>query len=1003
MLACFDRLAKASSFPVVKNCWIHALALGLLATHSLFAGGFSVEQFAPKPGGLPKSVVRALLQTRDGYLWIGTPEGLARFDGVDFTVFDENNTPGLKSRDIVSLFEDSRSNLWVGTENGGVVLVKEGRVINLGVGKMRAACEDTNGAVWFYTDNGKLCRYREGSVDEWEVAARRRSICRALALDEAGLLWVGTDWSLTALGPITASASAGLGIAHETPTNELHRLDLLLSSKQGGYWRLADFRVQKWKGKRCEKDWPYPSTNSVPVAACEDLDGNLVIGTYGDGVYWFDAEGHATQIASGEGLSHDSVLAITVDREGSLWVGTSGGGLNRVKRKMFNVLDRTRGLTVQSVCEDGKGGLWIGFNGARVDYWSGASEEQYGLLASDVFVKTVLADSNKHVWAGVQRPTGSKLFQFQNSLTNFLPTPIGGSDISVLFEDRKRTLWVGSKFGLARLDERAFRVLTNAPGRMDVRALADDAEGNLWIGTEGKGVVRFHDGQFESFTRTNGLPSDDIRSLYMDTNSVLWVSTSSGLARHSNGKWITFSRPREGLLGDSLSYLVEDGQGYLWIASNFGLLRVKKQALNDFAEQRGTNVLCRLYGEAEGLPSDECTFGSQPAAIRAHDGKLWFPTIKGLAWLNPAQIKINTKPPPVLIESVAIDGELQNTNTLSARQPQAITIPPRKETLDIKFSSLNLAAPEKGHFKYRLKNHEKEWRDSPWNIRTAHYIRVPAGNYQFEVTACNEDGIWNDKGATLQVQVLPPFWNTWWFRTAAIICLVGIIVGSVHYVSTQRLQRQVAALRQQEALEKERARIARDLHDQLGANLTQVALLGELAESDKESPHEVEAHARQISQTARETTHSLDEIVWTVNPSNDTLDGLVNYVCKYAQEYLAVAGLKYRLEVPPHLPNTPISPELRHNVFLASKEAITNVVRHAHATSAAVRLKLDHGSFTFEIEDNGKGFSDSDANKGRNGLKNMRKRLEDVGGQFSMTSGSDGGTRVSLKAPLAST
>jgi len=230
--------------------------------------------------------------------------------------------------------------------------------------------------------------------------------------------------------------------------------------------------------------------------------------------------------------------------------------------------------------------------------------------------------------------------------------------------------------------------------------------------------------------------------------------------------------------------------------------------------------------------------------------------------------------------------------------------------------------------------------------------------------------------------------------------LLGMIVGSVHYISTQRLQRQLEGLRQQEAIEKERARIARDLHDQLGANLTQVALLGELAETDKNDPVEVESHARQISQTARDTTHALDEIVWTVNPSNDTLDGLVNYVCKYAQEYLALAGLRYRLEVPGQLPNQPISPELRHNMFLAAKEAVNNIVKHAHATSAWLRLRIDSKSFTLEIEDNGKGVAGLDQKTGRSGLRNMRKRMEDIGGQFSIAPGSEGGTLVSLTAPF---
>ena len=227
-----------------------------------------------------------------------------------------------------------------------------------------------------------------------------------------------------------------------------------------------------------------------------------------------------------------------------------------------------------------------------------------------------------------------------------------------------------------------------------------------------------------------------------------------------------------------------------------------------------------------------------------------------------------------------------------------------------------------------------------------------------------------------------------------------LIVGSVHYASTQKLQRQLATLKQQEALERERARIARDLHDQLGANLTQVTLLGEMAEADKNIPEEVEAHAQQICQTARDTTHALDEIVWTVNPSNDTLDGLVNYICKYAQDYLALAGLKYRLEVPPQLPNTPISPELRHNVFLVVKESVNNVVKHAHASSAWLRLQLQPQQFVLEVEDDGSGVKAEDHQKGRSGLRNMRKRMEDIGGNFDLGPREGGGTRVRLVVPL---
>jgi len=319
--------------------------------------------------------------------------------------------------------------------------------------------------------------------------------------------------------------------------------------------------------------------------------------------------------------------------------------------------------------------------------------------------------------------------------------------------------------------------------------------------------------------------------------------------------------------------------------------------------------------------------------------------------------------------------------------------------LEIHYASLNLATADRARFRYKMEGYAADWR-SAGGDRVAYYDKLPPDHYHFRVQACNEDEVWNEVGCTLAVDVLPPFWRTWWFLGLAGAAALSLIVGSVHFVSTQRLQRQLATLRQQEALELERARIARDLHDQLGANLTQVALLGEMAETDRDLPDEVAVHARQISQTARETTHALDEIVWTVNPSNDTLDGLINYICKYAQDYLALAGLRYRLEAPAQLPTAAISPEFRHNVFLVAKEAVNNIVKHAHATSAWLRLRLEPGRFVLELEDDGRGLDAEARKKGRNGLRNMGKRMSDIGGDFEIIPANSHGTIVRLSAPL---
>jgi signal transduction histidine kinase len=615
---------------------------------------------------------------------------------------------------------------------------------------------------------------------------------------------------------------------------------------------------------------------------------------------------------------------------------------------------------------------------------------------SDLYVRGVLADRSGNVWVGT---TFGGLFQLTGEkfqrVTNW-------QGIAAIYQDRRGLLWFGTdEQGLYCRD--SGKVFTSREGLCAnaVQALVDDAQSNLWIGTKaGLNVLRA--GQLAAFHKTNGLPSEDVLSLYVDAENILWVGTSGGLARFDGTHWTRYTKD-DGLKSNRIGYLAEDGEHYVWIGSPGGLMRVSKQALNQFARGEVRTINCRPFGLEDGLPTSRCSAGSQPAAAIGPDGTLWVPTVKGLVSVRPAQLYRNTNPPPVRIERVKVQGQLQNTNGLRALPPVAVTIPANKEGLEIDYTSLNLSAPEKARFKYRMEI-EGRRRETNWieagNVRVAQFPTLLPGHHRFEVTACNEDGVWNETGSALAVTVLPPFWRTTWFLTVATLGLLGFIVLSVYYVSTQRLQRQVAALRQQEALEKERARIARDLHDQLGANLTQVALLGEMVEADKDVPQEVEGHARQISATARETTHALDEIVWTVNPSNDTLDGLINYVCKYAQEYLALAGLRYRLEVPPELPAIPISPELRHNVFLAAKEAINNIVKHSQAASAWLRLSLEPHRFILEIEDNGRGLSSADEKKGRNGLRNMRKRMEDIGGQFDAGAGAEGGVRVRLVAPL---
>jgi ligand-binding sensor domain-containing protein/signal transduction histidine kinase len=991
-----------------------------------FAAGYEVHSTGKPPAnsafiikswdtedGLPRNSVTSITQSRDGYLWLGTPNGLVRFDGVRFSVFDENNTPGLPGSHIVSLFEDSQGNLWVGTETAGVVVFKDGKATPTGLGqgsresRMAAAAEDATGAVWLLASNGQLWRQYQGNTSAFLVEGGRPSDYRTLIADGTGKLWIGMDWQVAALETTLALDGPQLPLKPGPVLGGT--IHMLLPARGGGFWCLADGRVQKWKENLSEADrevnqpevlggwypWRLDPWGLARVsAASEDRQGNLIVGTLGAGLYWYNSHGEAARITTENGLAGNYIFSLHVDREGSLWVGTDGGGLCRVNRPVFSLLEETSDLVVQSVAEDSKGGLWLGFNGPTpAGYWKDGIWTQHNLP-----VRTVFVDRSDRVWGG----TSGGLFRFDGGRFQ----PVAGIEgmnkmVMAIYQDSNGHVWAGLRGGLARWDEQAWKLFTKGDGLSSdiVRAIAGDSQGNLWIGTEGGGLNRFKDGQFRRIEGpTGGLPGDRITSLLVDEEDVLWIGTDGGgLVRFREGNWTQYTR-RHGLASNSVGYLVEDGQDNLWIGSNAGLMRVPKKGLTDLANGSSDFLACRTYGKPDGLPNHECTSGSQPGARRTQDGKLWFPTIKGLVWVNPSQLKPNPHPPPVTLDLVLIDGQLLERSGLEDRP---VVVPAGREQLEIHYSGLNLTAPGRVRFKYRMEGHETAWVEAA-DSRVARYSKLPPGNYRFQVTASNEDGVWNETGSSLAFTVLPPFWRTWWFFGSATFFLLGSVSAGIYYLSTQKLKRQLGKLKQEEALERERARIARDIHDQLGASLTQMALLGELLEGDKDSPEEVGTHAQQICQTARDTTRVLDEIVWAVNPSNDTLDGLMTYICKYAQEYLAVAGLKYRMDVPAELPLAIIPPDVRHNVFLAAKEAVTNVVRHARASSVWIRLQTENSRFILQIEDDGRGLNclDEGAARGRNGLRNMGRRMEEIGGSFSIMAGPGGGTVVQLTTPL---
>lgn len=957
--------------------------------------------------GLPQNSVIAMAQTRDGYLWLGTLSGLVRFDGLRFTVFDESNTPELPSSRIVSLFEDTRSDLWIGTETAGALLVSGARVKPLDIGRgsregrLLAACEDLGGAVWLYTADGQLCRHKGGLVDVWQVGNEAPSACRAVIAEADGTLWVGNDWRLYSLPTNAPVSQAKLPLE---PALIGGKLEGLLAARGGGHWRFVGGRIQKWQAGRLVQDLGAFPWSRVPVgAACEDRNGHLVVGTLGAGLFWFDGEGRATHLQRTNGLSNDYILSLQLDREGSLWIGTDGGGLNRLRRQVFDVVTPTRDRVVQTVSEDAAGGMWIGYNGGGVDYWREEKAQPWStrIGGREWQVRAVLADRQGRVWVGTWG--GGLLQKQQDQLVKAPGADVVHPVVFSLYEGKDGSIWAGTQGGLARLDGSGWRSFTGRDGVPGdgVRAVVEDRDGVVWLGTAGAGLGQFRGGKFVPVTPPDSRPGEDIASLFVDSEGTLWAGTyGRGLLRWKAGRWNRFTS-HEGLLSNSVGSIVEDGTGYLWISSNAGVLRVARSSFDEVASGKLALLPGPSYGRSDGLPARECTLGSQPGAWKGSDGRIWVPTIRGLAAVQPAGVEPNTQPPPVTIESVLLDGQAVEAGALRAVWPSTLVVPAGRERVEVHYTSLNLAAADRARFRYWLEGHEKGWTEAG-STRVARFSNLSPATYRLHITACNEDGVWNPEGCLLMFVVEPPFWRTWWFLGVCSLALLGSVVGVVNRVSVHRFKRQLRSMEQQQMLERERTRIARDIHDQVGANLTQVALLGELIETDKEFPADVEVHAQQISRTARDTTKVLDEIVWAVNPANDTLEGLVTYFCKHAQEYLTVAGVRYRYDVPQQIPATALPPDVRHNVFLAAKEAVTNVVRHSGATEARVRLLLHPDRFVLEVEDNGRGLGgmDPEAARLRNGLSNMRKRMDDVGGRFTIESAATAGAIVRLSCPL---
>jgi len=998
--------ARFSSLALVRAVCLLMVFFSSLLNRAALEPGYSIQIFQTEQG-LPQNNINSIVQSRDGYLWLATFGGLVRFDGVRFKVFDSANTAQLQNNRITALFEDVNGVMWIGHETGDLTRLKDGQFETVKIPGpphrepvLTITTDERNVLMLFY-QSAALRNVETGALIETEISSEPQRGVTSMVRDGSGAIWIMRAGSLYRV---------------INGRSELIQLDRFAADQQvfgigaardGGVWIAMAGRLRK----RIHDQWtdqisPLPWRQTFIPAMVEMANGVLAVATTDQGIILFRPNESAFRAGRTDGLPPDWVRSMCEDREGNLWAAFGGGGMAALRPARVLPIkssDRWKGRPVLSVTAMHNNSLWAGTEGAglyRYIYNNFVPVIADQGPSTNFFIWSFAEDDAGRLWVsaadhGLFVSNGER-FQSPAGLEDF-STPI-----RALFQSpSQHALFMGAHSGLLKYQNQKLETLATNLILPDVRCVAEQTNGVLWFGMFGGGLGKLENGKAIQFRKSDGLSSDFVQCLYVDVEDTLWVGTAeSGLNRYKAGHFSSITTA-QGLHDNVICHVADDGLGNFWISSHAGIMRVAKADLNRCADGLTKLVQCLSLGETDGLPSAQSSGGLQPTGAKTSDGTLWFATLNGIAAIDPRNVRTNQLP-IVLVEEF----RLNDAPVAREKSSDRITIQPGRHRFDFDYTAINFAAPDRILFKYRLEGLEPEW-VGPTTKRTVSYSQLPPGDFTFRVIASNSDGVWNEANATLAFTLLPFFYQTLWFRILSILVAIGFVGLGALLITRQRYRRQIELAERQRGIERERARIAQDIHDDLGSSLTRIILLSQSARGDLDSPELAATDLDRIYDTARNLTRSLDEIVWAVNPRHDTLDSLATYLGKFAQDFLGAANIRCRLNLPVSVPSWPLSAEVRHNVFLAFKEALNNGVKHAQATEIRISLTLETSAFTLTVEDNGRGFSPGSIaapdTATEDGLKNMRKRLSEIGGAAEIKSTPSKGASVTFRVPICAT
>lgn len=940
--------------------------------------------------GLVQGTIHTMVQTRDGFLWLGTQQGLMRFDGARFTLFDKRSNPEIESNWITQLLEDRDGDLWVGTWGGGLYRYDGGRFRHIPASAQNDSLyvsgmtQDRAGTLWVASTTG-LGKVRDGRL-EWEKDPEVSShSVTVLATDSSGVLWIGTNLGL--------AKQSGGRYEHIRGFPDSNTVYSLLAQADGSLLVGTHLDLKLYYQNSITTVPLTESSADRPVdALLRDEAGNLWFGSEGGGLRRRTADGKIAELTQAAGLADTIVLSLLEDREGSLWVGTRNG-LNRLKDGKVLVYGTPEGLSsdsVYTVLQSRDGKMWIGTNDRGLNVLSADGVQIYtadeGLSSNKV--SALMQDRAGDMWIGTLGG-GVNLLRNGKFQSITYKEGLAGNWIWSLLQDRHGTVWVGTYgHGLSRIADGKIVNYRTADGLPDnsIRCILEMKNGSLWFATE-RGLVLWDQGRFKVFTTKDGLSGDGISHLYEDAQGTLWIATFGwGIIRYRNGKFTPF-RASDGIPDEAVALILEDDSGNLWLSSNTSICRVSKRELDLVAERKTDRIHPWIFGKVDGMRSPEGNGGYQPGGWKSADGHLWFPTQGGIVRIDPQHIPVNRQAPPVYVTQAVVDGRVL-TNTV---EEYGIVLQPGSEKFEFHYTALSYLGPSRMQFKFKLEGLDRDWVDAGTR-RIAYYTNVPPGRYSFRVIASNNDGVWNETGASLRMRVLPYFYQTRWF--AALCVAAGLMIGyGIHFLRLRQIRKRFGIVLA------ERSRIARELHDTVAQNVSALVVQLQAArETMTKSPETSEKFLAQAEELGRQSIGQTREAVLALRESgNAGADFISELECAVNG---IVSGKQIASVFRVHGNSRRLSRKQRSHLLRICEEAVRNAVKHSGATRIETELMFTADGVQMRIRDNGCGF-DAAQNPpgGHYGLLGIRERAEQISATCTITTSRGAGTEIVVGLP----